>query len=134
MVAAARAGGYEALVRLDVSSVLRLGALVLLSIAAACGSDGGACPDDLPSSCPSDAPGYAATIAPLLEARCVTCHTAGGQAPSKTFGTHAEVYAQRAGILNQVYGCRMPPAGVTALTDDERAALLGWLVCGALDN
>ncbi|APR87119.1 hypothetical protein A7982_12468 [Minicystis rosea] len=120
--------------RLDSSSVARLVAVVLVAVAGGCGSESGACPDDLPASCPSDAPGYAATIAPLIEARCVTCHTTGGQASDKAFGTHAEVHAQRTGILSQVYGCRMPPAGAVQLTEDERSALLAWLVCGAQDN
>jgi len=34
-------------------------------------------------------------------------------------------------VLTQVYSCRMPQPGAAPLTEAERAALLGWLVCGA---
>jgi mono/diheme cytochrome c family protein len=115
----------------------RLAALVL--IAAGCG-DGGACPNDLPAECPSDAPGYAATIAPIVKTRCLGCHAPGGQAADKPLGTWDDVHARRSAVLNQVYSCSMPPTeggplGMpstgSGLTDAERAALLGWLVCGA---
>lgn len=96
----------------------------------ACG-DTAACPDDLPASCPAGAPGYAATIAPILASRCASCHGPGGSQATRPLVTWDDVHARRGEVLSMVYGCRMPPEGSAPLADDERAALLSWLVCGA---
>jgi hypothetical protein len=95
---------------------------------------GGGCPDDLPASCPADAPGYAATIAPILTDLCTSCHGPGGTASNELLGTYAQVYATRGSVLDQVYACRMPPAGSVSLTLAQRQELLAWLVCGAPDD
>lgn len=114
---------------------VRLARLILpLVLAAACGGDDGSCPNDLPASCPSGAPGYAATIAPLVQARCATCHAPGGQAADRPLDTYDDVFARRSAVLNQVYGCKMPPAGSPQPTAEERSDLLAWLVCGAPDD
>ncbi len=106
----------------------------ILVAAGAAGCTGGAtqsdCPSDLPMSCPAGAAGYQATIAPLIESRCMPCHGPGG-ASGHLLQTYQEVYDLRGVVLDQVYSCRMPQAGATPLTSTERAALLGWLVCGA---
>jgi uncharacterized membrane protein len=103
------------------------------AVAAGCSGGEGSCPNDLPASCPTDAAGYAATIAPLLADRCVACHSPGGTS-THYLQTYADVSNLAGPVLDQVYACRMPPAGYPALTDTERQALLGWLVCGAPDN
>lgn len=113
------------------------GIAVSLLLLAGCGEGDGAssaCPNDLPASCPSPAPGYAAEIAPIVKARCLLCHDAGGVASDRPLSPYAALYARRSAVLNQVHGCTMPPSGATAPTEAERAALLGWLVCGAPDN
>lgn len=121
-----------------------LGALLLASLSAlSCGdaqgttggADGGtSCPNDLPASCPTQVPSYAADIAPLIQERCAPCHFPGGGTSSKLLGTHAELYALRGQVLNQVHACKMPPAPEAPLDEVERALLFGWLVCGAPDN
>src|SRR4051812_45043593 len=88
----------------------------------------GDCPSDLPASCPANAAGYAATIAPLIESKCMPCHGPGG-ASGRLLQTYQQVHDLRGSVLDQVYGCRMPEAGSTPLTLTEREALLGWLVC-----
>jgi hypothetical protein len=94
-----------------------------------------ACPSDLPAICPSPAPGYDAAVLPLLARRCWGCHGDGGiEVSQHDLGTYDGVFAQRRAVLDQVYGCLMPPSDAAALTADERAALLGWLVCGAPHN
>jgi hypothetical protein len=126
--------------------------VALVPFAAACGTgtmtvdasaqDAGAsdaaavCPRDLPASCPSPAPSYASTVLPILESRCVPCHAAGGTGASKghEYTSYARIFADRGSILNQVYGCRMPPPEAAAPLPPERAALLAWLVCGAPNN
>jgi hypothetical protein len=102
-------------------------------VAGCSGSGEGSCPKDLPPSCPADAAGYAATIAPLLAGRCVSCHAPGG--PSVHYlQTYAEVSALAGPVLDQVYACKMPPEGSPPFTEAEREQLLGWLVCGAPDD
>jgi hypothetical protein len=115
----------------------RAPALAALLALAACepAPAAGSCPDDLPPACPAPAPSYQAQVAPLLEARCVGCHGAGQVASNRLLDSYGSVFPQRAAVLRQTYACQMPPADAGApLTLAERAALLGWLVCGAPDN
>jgi len=93
-----------------------------------------ACPNDLPSACPADPPSYARDIAPLIQARCLECHAPGGKESNRDLTTYDHVYANRSAVLNQVYGCAMPPAGASGLDDAQRATLLAWLVCHAPNN
>jgi hypothetical protein len=101
-----------------------------------CGAGAGAasCPNDLPPSCPSEVPSYQATVAPIINVRCGSCHSPGGQEASLPFQTYAQVYPQRSAILNQVYSCNMPLAPAPRPTEQERQSLLTWLVCGAPQN
>ena len=94
----------------------------------------GACPNDLPASCPSPAPSYQTTVAPIINVRCVTCHSPGGQEASRPLQTYSQVYSERSAVLNQVYACNMPPGTAAKPTEQEREALLTWLVCGAPQN
>jgi len=73
-------------------------------------------------------------VAPIVEARCLDCHSPGGKAESTPLSEYAQIFAIRTTVLTRVYGCKMPPEGAPELTDDERATLLGWLVCGAKNN
>ena len=94
-----------------------------------------ACPSDLPAACPAAPPSYRSDVLPTLQRRCWACHTDGGiEALKHDLGTYPSVFRQRGSILTQVYGCLMPLADASALSPDERAALLAWLVCGAPDN
>lgn len=106
----------------------------VIAALAACGSSGPSCPNDLPASCPSPAPSYQSMIAPLISARCLICHSPGGQEASIPFTTYQNVFAERSPMLNQVYACYMPPTGAQPLSAQERNQLLTWLVCGAPNN
>jgi hypothetical protein len=100
-------------------------------------SDGADCPDDVPASCPTPEPSYSKDVAPLLARRCVPCHFPGGiEAPTHDFSKYDVVHTQKGSIVTQIHSCLMPPAdaGATAPTPDERAVLLGWIVCGAPQN
>jgi hypothetical protein len=91
-----------------------------------------ACPNDLPTRCPRPTPSYATEIGPVIDTHCVPCHAPGGVSADRPLTTYSEVYTRRASVLTQVYSCAMPPAdGGVPLAPTERAALLGWLVCGA---
>jgi hypothetical protein len=99
------------------------------------GAGGGAsCPNDLPESCPSPAPGWKSDVAPVIAARCASCHEEGGAASKQPLTSHAQVYSRKGAVLNQIYGCNMPPEGATPLTAAERLAIEAWLVCGAPDD
>jgi uncharacterized membrane protein len=109
---------------------------LLLAGAVGCGGPrtDGSCPNDLPSSCPSAAPSYQATVAPVINLRCVSCHSPSGQEASRPLQTYSQVYSERSAVLNQVYGCNMPPGSAAKPTEQERLELLTWLVCGAPQN
>lgn len=92
------------------------------------------CPNDLPESCPSPAPTWKADVAPMIEDHCVTCHAAGGTAADKPLTTYAQLFSRKGGVLNQVYGCDMPPEGANPLSKAERLTIESWLVCGAPDD
>jgi hypothetical protein len=114
-----------------------LACAVMLAVAACTSSSGAAasCPNDLPSSCPMPTPSWDAAVAPIVQTRCSPCHFPGGAAyPAQDFSSYEGVYARRTNVLDQVYGCVMPPAGATPLTPSERAEILGWLVCHAPNN
>ena len=115
----------------------RFGSILALGALAACAARPSSCPDDLPASCPtSGAPSYQATVAAIIADKCDTCHAPGGLDSSLPLTTYNEVFTNRRTVLDQVYNCLMPNtgAGGVALTADERAALLAWLVCGSPDN
>ena len=97
------------------------------------------CPKDLPpdDDCPNAVPSYANTVAPVIAARCTSCHRPGGLAASIQFDTYAKIAANsnKIHMVTQVYQCRMPPPSCAApLTADERQTLLQWLVCGGPNN
>jgi hypothetical protein len=123
--------------------------LVLAGLIAACSSSpsngpgvaastgpqdtGPTCPNDLPKTCPSPIPSYKMDVAPILATYCVGCHSPTGVAGYDEV-TYTEVVGQASAILDQVYGCMMPPAGSPMLTLEERVTLMNWLVCNAPDN
>ena len=107
---------------------------LLALLLVACGSSGPPCPNDLPAACPSPVPSYAQDVKPIISAHCLKCHAPGGQEASKDFTTYSNVFLQRQPILTQFYSCRMPPEGEPRPTAEERAMLIGWLVCGSPNN
>ncbi len=94
-----------------------------------------ACPGVTAKSCPDTMPSYASDVAPILEARCQTCHAPENNAGLWSLGDQASVSEWAGTVLRQIRSCSQPPpdSGVT-LTLSERQALEAWLVCGAPDN
>jgi hypothetical protein len=92
------------------------------------------CTQDL-LSCPSSPPSWASEVQAIINLRCNACHGVGGIEQSKwNFSTYQGVHNNFGSVLNQIYGCTMPPADAAAPTPDERLALLEWLVCRAPNN
>ncbi len=104
---------------------------------AACGDGDSplACPGVTADSCPDTVPSYADEIAPLLQARCQTCHALKNDSGLWSLGDQESVAEWSNTILRQIRSCSQPPpdSGVY-LTVSERHALEAWLVCGAPDN
>lgn len=98
------------------------------------GGGGGLTPEpcsvSAPTECPDPAPRYA-DVAPVLEAKCVTCHSgaAGGPWPLTDYPHVADWQSE---VRSELLDCSMPPADAGAsITDDERTLILTWLRCGA---
>jgi uncharacterized membrane protein len=88
------------------------------------------CSVPAPTMCPSPAPKYA-DVAPVLENKCVTCHSGADGGPWPLTG-YGNVAAWQSEIGAELVHCSMPPADAGApITAEERTLLLTWLVCGA---
>jgi uncharacterized membrane protein len=78
-----------------------------------------------------------ADIAPILQGRCVACHSAHpslmGSAPAGVmFDTHEQIEHNAQRIYQQAVQLKSMPLGnVTHMTDDERAKLAAWFEAGA---
>ena len=107
---------------------------LLVAGGAACGGSAPANCPTFPSGCPSPVPSYASTVAPIIQSRCVVCHSPSGQEPSKPYVTYADVKKFQIDMLIQVRSCFMPPPSATPLTDDEKTQLIGWFYCDGPDN
>jgi hypothetical protein len=119
-----------------------VGAVVLAGCSASrdgfVGADGGedaapACERADPT-CPNDVPSYAKTVEPILNVNCVDCHHPMSTLAQTSLATYPSVHLVFGAALGQVSSCLMPPAGKPPLSDEERAALLAWLACGAPNN
>jgi hypothetical protein len=97
-------------------------------------SDAGAfaCTVQAPTVCPDPPPHYP-DVQPLFQRACVPCHQGlpGGPWPLLQYSHIADWQdVVRAMLLD----CSMPPpdAGVP-MSDEERAAILTWILCGYLE-
>ncbi len=83
---------------------------------------------------------YHNTVSRIIQARCQTCHRAGGLGPMP-LESYRQVSERRAVIELMVSSGRMPPWSADrkigrwtndrSLSDREKAALLGWIKAGA---
>jgi hypothetical protein len=109
-------------------------AIILLVLLGGCGPSAPACPM-LDQTCPAAEPSYATDVAPIIQSKCTPgCHMPGGTEAIRDLTTYSKVFSQRTSVLSQVFDCLMPPAGSPDMTDQERAAVVAWLVCGAQNN
>lgn len=82
-----------------------------------------------PTSCPDPAPRYA-DIAPIVGERCVPCHYGMPNGPWP-LNSYRHLVDWHDTIPDVLRTCLMPPpdSGMT-MTDEERVAILTWLLCG----
>ena len=100
-----------------------------LALAACGGASPQSCPVESAPSCASSPPSWSHDVAPLVQAYCARCHSAGGAAANRPLQTYRDVLSRRGPVLNQIFACRMPPASEPQPSDEERQRLVGWLVC-----
>jgi hypothetical protein len=85
------------------------------------------------SACSVPGPSFAKDIQPLLDRDCNTCHTLGSTLWPLT--GYQDVRDWVGVIVPDVEGCMMPPLdGGTTMSSADRALLLDWVACGALNN
>jgi len=118
-------------------------ALLPLLVAAlgpgACGAPAQSCPFVTPV-CPTPPPSYSGQVRAVIQTFCLGCHAPGGQESVRPFTTYDEIFANGDLSVNvgpmqrQLLSCQMPPATSAQPTPDEKAALVGWLTCGAPNN
>jgi hypothetical protein len=87
-----------------------------------------------------DAPTYIRDIEPLVQAKCVNCHTDGGIAPF-ALETYEQVHSAKGAVVAAVVARTMPPwsaakgctdyRGDISLTDDQIDMLSRWVDAGA---
>jgi len=92
------------------------------------------CPNDAPDTCPAGAATFAATVQPLLQSRCGACHVAGGVEAVRPMQTYDQVKKQTMDMFLSISACIMPPADQPQPTSEERQAIMGWIVCGAMND
>lgn len=88
------------------------------------------CPVEAPTSCPDPTAIRYADVAPIIEARCASCHSPlwSGPWPLNTL-SHVRDWTDD--IRTNLIACTMPPpdAGIP-ITKEERLTVLRWIRCG----
>ena len=119
------------------SAVAILTAVALLGAAGCDRSAGGTtndagalvCTVQAPTACPDPAPHWA-DVSAIFQNRCVQCHNGmiGGPWPLMQY-QHVADWSDL--VRAMLIDCSMPPpdAGVP-MTDEERVAILTWILCG----
>jgi hypothetical protein len=78
---------------------------------------------------------YVADVRPILERRCLSCHSSDGvAAEDHDFSGLATLRAQRQELADDVSSHAMPPPSQPGLNDAETSTLLRWASCGALER
>ena len=116
--------------------------VALVAFGAGCSSNpaGAACPSIGPTTCPEDGgaiPSYDAQVAGIVESYCTPCHAPGGAEDSLLLVDYSGERGLKANYLEalgQVQACTMPNPPSAPLPDNDKVALVTWLVCGAPDN
>ena len=89
---------------------------------------------DFPMSCPSPPPSWKTDVQPIINSRCVPCHSPTGVEYVLNYTTYQGVAAEKGTMTSQVLHCQMPLATAPQLTEAERQTLLTWFLCGYPNN
>ncbi len=80
---------------------------------------------------------YGTDILPIMNANCVSCHSAGGTGSGPgDYTLYSDIKAADMKIKNRIFdkNSPMPPAGSTPLTSDQLSKLNCWIGQGAPNN
>lgn len=69
-------------------------------------------------------------VKPIIDGRCISCHSAGGNSPELT--SYARISANANSVKREVESGRMPQG--STLTSAQIATIVNWVAEGALDN
>lgn len=89
------------------------------------------------ASCDTSSVTYAASILPIIQNKCLGCHSGSSPSGGHNFSTHAGVAAVKSrlfGAVNHLSGYKAMPQGGSKLPDCEIRKIRIWVDAGALDN
>jgi len=87
----------------------------------------------LPAACPLSARTFDEDIAPILNAKCNTCHAA-PDAGLWPLTDYQDVVDWEVLLTRDVEYCTMPPSGSPQLMPGERSIILTWVLCGTPES
>ena len=84
---------------------------------------------DASATCQTDGEAFDA-ILPILQKSCIPCHDTSAPDAAWPLTTYSNVEAWSGVVEEDILKCAMPPAdGGYSITDDERLALVNWMIC-----
>lgn len=87
------------------------------------------------ATCVQPAPSFAATITPILDRSCNTCHSDDNPDGIWPLRAWADVSAWQQLIISDLVNCTMPPPDSnTSFPESDRQLLFAWLACSSPDN
>jgi len=99
------------------------------------GGAAAACPPPASTACKSPAPSFAATITPILDRSCNTCHAEDNPDGVWPLHAYADVAAWSDLIIPDLVNCTMPPPdSATPFPESDRQLFFAWLACGSPNN
>jgi hypothetical protein len=89
----------------------------------------------LPAECTGAAPSYSADVAPIIAARCATCHNLDDPSGAWPLDNYDDLTDWSSSIMEELRNCSMPPPDSgKSLPESERALIYAWFICGAPEN
>lgn len=75
-------------------------------------------------SCTSTTPSFSATVKPLIQSSCVSCHS--------QYSTYSQISASSGSIRSSIVNGSMPKG--TTLSDDQKNSIVCWIDAGKPNN
>ena len=75
-------------------------------------------------SCSSTTPSFSATVKPLIQSSCVSCHS--------QYSTYSQISASAGSIRSSIVNGSMPKG--TTLSDEQKNSIVCWIDAGKPNN